>query len=398
MGLEVSFENIGDLNPDWPLDTDPFAEGAPHLRGIKESLQGNVQGDGTLTGLFNGSVNKPAGFALATKANGIYARDTVATNPVVELLNSTNVVAGDVGATLTELYLRARQVGQGLTLSYTDGGGVKSALHVTPAGVVSIYNGGVEVMRTTVAGVQLMAVAPTLALWDVGGVTQYANLVAGAGLVALNSLAGEVSLQAAGVVRLQTFANGINVNGAAVNTGQILLNGNAGATQAFIEGNSGGLTLAAGTAGAILLQTGLGATLLATFDTAGLAMAARQITGMADATAPTDAVTLQQLNAAIGGLSGSLVLAGATVNAAGTVVTNQLTARTLSVVKGTVGLFNWTLAAGSAIKQVQVNAQYTGAGSIVANLGAAPGALTFQTRLSLSATQLNDQPHMVVVY
>lgn len=36
---------IDDLNADWPLGTDPVAEGDDHLRLIKRCLKGNVSGD-----------------------------------------------------------------------------------------------------------------------------------------------------------------------------------------------------------------------------------------------------------------------------------------------------------------------------------------------------------------
>ena len=50
MGLETG-NFIDDLNADWPLGTDPVAEGDDHLRLIKRCLQGNVAGDATSTTL-----------------------------------------------------------------------------------------------------------------------------------------------------------------------------------------------------------------------------------------------------------------------------------------------------------------------------------------------------------
>ncbi len=44
MGLETG-NFIDDLNPDFPLGTDPVAEGDDHLRLIKRCLKGNVAGD-----------------------------------------------------------------------------------------------------------------------------------------------------------------------------------------------------------------------------------------------------------------------------------------------------------------------------------------------------------------
>jgi hypothetical protein len=56
MPLENSFDNIDDLNPDWPLGVDPKSEGANNLRGVKRALQGNVTGDGLETRLQGGGV------------------------------------------------------------------------------------------------------------------------------------------------------------------------------------------------------------------------------------------------------------------------------------------------------------------------------------------------------
>ena len=55
-----SFGNIDDLDPLNPLVDDPVSEGDDHLRGLKLSLQGNVQGDDTFTALL------VAGFIAAT--------------------------------------------------------------------------------------------------------------------------------------------------------------------------------------------------------------------------------------------------------------------------------------------------------------------------------------------
>lgn len=51
MGLETQFDNLEDLNPDWPLGTDPKSEGDNHLRGVKLALRGNIRGDGAVTQL-----------------------------------------------------------------------------------------------------------------------------------------------------------------------------------------------------------------------------------------------------------------------------------------------------------------------------------------------------------
>ena len=64
MGLETG-DFIDDLNSDWPLGTDPVAEGDDHLRLIKRCLQGNVAGDATSTTLLAAAAS-----ILAAQATG----------------------------------------------------------------------------------------------------------------------------------------------------------------------------------------------------------------------------------------------------------------------------------------------------------------------------------------
>jgi len=65
-----SFGNINDLDPDNPLVDDPVSEGDDHLRGIKQSLQGNVSGDDTFTALLVGGFAAALVDALAFTVKG----------------------------------------------------------------------------------------------------------------------------------------------------------------------------------------------------------------------------------------------------------------------------------------------------------------------------------------
>lgn len=400
MGLETQFDNIDDLNADWPEDTDPFAEGAPQLRGIKSALQGNVEGNGIQTVLYAGSVDKPNGPAVIVAPGQVAIRDPAGGNPLLSLLNSLNAVIGELGHSPGKFVVRSDQPAQDLSIEYSTGAVKIGIVLNATTGAVDLYFAGVRVASTSAAGVQLLAAAPSMVFRNAADTVTFASLVAGAAALTLNCDAGDVVVNRAGEQRLSTTSAGMSVTGNAAASVLLTLLGSAGAQQARILGDTTALYLdATGVGAAVTLRSSAGAVILAAFSAAaGLQMQGRVIGGLADGVAATDAVTLQQLNAAIGAIGGSPVVAGANVNSAGTSVTNQLTARTLTCVKSTVGLYNWTLAAGPAIKQVQVNGNYTGAGSIVHNLAAAPGALTFATRLSLSATQLIDQPHWVVVY
>jgi len=51
MPVEGDFDNIDSLDPTFPFNDDPVAEGPQHLRGIKNALQGNVTGDDAETRL-----------------------------------------------------------------------------------------------------------------------------------------------------------------------------------------------------------------------------------------------------------------------------------------------------------------------------------------------------------
>ena len=55
MPLEPSFDNIDDLNPLWPDIDDEVSEGAAHIAGIKNAIQGNITGDAASVQLWGSS-------------------------------------------------------------------------------------------------------------------------------------------------------------------------------------------------------------------------------------------------------------------------------------------------------------------------------------------------------
>ena len=69
MPLEASFDNLDDLNPDWPLGTDPLAEGDDHIRGVKKAVTANILGSDTVTRLLSNAIaTLLAGHDLATQS------------------------------------------------------------------------------------------------------------------------------------------------------------------------------------------------------------------------------------------------------------------------------------------------------------------------------------------
>ena len=70
MPVEGDFDNIDSLDPTFPFNDDPVAEGPQHLRGIKNALQGNVQGDDTFSALLVNAIQK-----LIADADGVVIED-----------------------------------------------------------------------------------------------------------------------------------------------------------------------------------------------------------------------------------------------------------------------------------------------------------------------------------
>ena len=107
MGLET-FGFIDDLNPDFPLSSDPVSEGDDHLRGIKLSVQGSIGGqDGQTTIPFPLAVNGKVSVAdeVPTGSGDLTAKSYV--DPLIadlqgqidNILNGTTPFTGDVNGT-----------------------------------------------------------------------------------------------------------------------------------------------------------------------------------------------------------------------------------------------------------------------------------------------------------
>lgn len=107
MGLET-FGFIDDLNPDWPLGTDPVSEGDDHIRGVKLSVQGSIGGDATKTSIplplaVTGTVNVSDEVPVVSgdlTAKG-YVDPLVADlqSQIDNILNGTTPFTGDVQGT-----------------------------------------------------------------------------------------------------------------------------------------------------------------------------------------------------------------------------------------------------------------------------------------------------------
>ena len=111
MGLET-FGFIDDLNPDFPLSSDPVSEGDDHLRGIKLSVQGSIGGtDGQTTIPFPLSVTGKATVTdeVPVDPGDLTAKSYVDTEvaasaaglqtQIDNIINGTTAFTGDVNGT-----------------------------------------------------------------------------------------------------------------------------------------------------------------------------------------------------------------------------------------------------------------------------------------------------------
>ncbi len=107
MGLET-FGFIDDLNPDFPLSSDPVSEGDDHIRGVKLSVQGSIGGtDGQTTIPFPLSVTGKATVSdeVPVDPGDLTAKSYV--DPLVadlqtqidNIINGTTAFTGDVNGT-----------------------------------------------------------------------------------------------------------------------------------------------------------------------------------------------------------------------------------------------------------------------------------------------------------
>ena len=137
-----NYGNIDDLDPLQPLVDDPVSEGDDHLRGIKESLQGNVQGDETFTALLADGFIQALVDALAFTVNG---------PPLIDLDGSaiagiiTMRVRNDAGG----FSFLVQQNGN-FQINETDiaGSFIGTVIAATKAGGVSLFENNVDVLQT----------------------------------------------------------------------------------------------------------------------------------------------------------------------------------------------------------------------------------------------------------
>lgn len=143
MPLE-NFGNIDDLDPANPLVDDPVSEGDDHLRGIKQSLQGNVQGDDTFTALLADGFIRAVVDALAFSIKGppLLDVDNSAANALTTL-RLRNLIGG--------LALEIDPTTGNTRLSSTDNAGAIEDLvynYVRATGVMALHHLGVQGIRT----------------------------------------------------------------------------------------------------------------------------------------------------------------------------------------------------------------------------------------------------------
>lgn len=209
MALETQFNNIGDLNPAWPLNTDPIAEGAAQIRGIKSSLQGNVNGTGTQTVLYNGSLNKANGAALLTLPEGLIVRDsrTAQASPVLYLDTSGNVHVFNVSRTPSLVQLVAMVSGEKLDFVVTTPAGVRIGLSISGVnGAPTLYVDGVVTFEANPLGVKVVGNTPQVEFASGAGVNYGAIFATATGPLVVRGLqgGGVVELDHGTTARLRT--------------------------------------------------------------------------------------------------------------------------------------------------------------------------------------------------
>ncbi len=236
MPLEPSFGNIDDLNPDWPLGTDPLAEGDDHIRGIKLSLQGNVTGDAAQTRLLADAIATV--FARAGSVEVIAqaaASARLALRDDTDALNYAVIFAAAVGGLFVDSQVDAQPVvlrGRGAASDEQE------ILRGTPDTGTTIFFAGLPIFATVATGVDVLANQIDL---NNSAVDSQTNIIARNSLGGLNLLVkttsgdgaiwqtdpsgaiqdqwilmqrdGSVALYFDSVVKLATLVNGIQING-----------------------------------------------------------------------------------------------------------------------------------------------------------------------------------------
>jgi len=409
MAVESQYSNIGDLNPSWPTPTDPVSEGDDHLRGIKSALQGNVQGSGTETVVYNGSTNKPLGPVLRSKAQGIDVLDTVAAGVATAI-----TLRGQAGAALAAFlhavgstFVSATVTGENLTIDVVTASGVRKGVVVKGAdGTVDFYSGGLIVATTNAGGLVLNAPAPALLLGAVGSVA-----AVGSDLVVSAAGVGSVALSGPnGIAHIQTVTDGLAVRGDSATNVVLGLLGSAGASQAKLKGVAGQAIVEAVGGGVLLLGTGsvtildaqltsqtfyLSGVAALIMSAAGLNVIGRKIINLLAPTADTDGANKKYVDDKAAAVGAGLV-AGCWNNGTG-VLSNQMGPRTLTVT-GSGGAWEYVISAGANIRSA--NCVPGGASTGVAGVH---GQVGLVEPLQFGAyTYINNapsaQPHMVQVW
>lgn len=148
MGLEA-FGFIDDMVDTNPLGTDPVSEGDDHLRGIKESVQGNLAGDVNTTKLLTNAL-----VSLDTNTEGVQVRSTVPGSTILRLRN-------DVAARVADLLVNAAgllrivvaTLGEALELRGSNAGvNDETMASFVPGGAATLNFAGVASVRSASFG------------------------------------------------------------------------------------------------------------------------------------------------------------------------------------------------------------------------------------------------------
>ena len=392
MGLETQFTNIGDLNPSWPTDADDLAQGAAQIRGVKSALQGNVQGSGTQTTLFNGSVNKPLGGALLTTPNGVQVRDTVAAGvaAALELLSAANVSVGKFEHYASNVRISSKVSGDAFRVTVQTAAGTQDGVIVSGAdGSVQVLFGGVVAVTSRAGGLSLNngAGAGSIVVDVSGNVSVGGTAVAllfGAAVAVLTTASGAIVRgSTAALIALQTAAAVALGSVSADAAGNVYLEA-ATATGVTVATRAAGVTLFGSSS--VLHTWNIGGALAASLTASILTFTGQRLTGLGTPTGNTDAATKAYVDTLPG-------MSGAFCSAAG-VLSDAFGARTLTVSRPVPGQYDYTASAGANVRNVQVTLGGTVQGSV--NIRSRAG-LNFQVFIDNGSGNTNFDHYVAFV-
>ena len=227
MPLESNFSGPSDLNPTWPETlSDPISEGAAHLRGVKEAIQGAVAGDGTYAALVHDTAE-----VVTTTATGLEVSD--GTTP-----------GGRIDAATGSLQITPSGNSSSVSIRARDGGGVATTGVLVSSAATQLNHGSTLSVVTTAEGAQVQPAAgssPILAMAAAAGTPQ-AELRGEALGVELDTLTGQSAILAVqGTPVLSASQTAIDVHNKKIINVAAPTDGTDGASKGYVDSAIGAI-------------------------------------------------------------------------------------------------------------------------------------------------------------